>query len=96
MGVDYYDCEYCGESVADCSDGFCSCEDCGRKFCSDECVGVERDEDLGYHTSCRFCSGKDATESQLLKFALVKLNLTEAELKEMYLKDFNNESKREE
>ena len=96
MGVSFYRYSYCGESTCDCDDDYCPCDSCGERFCSSECVGVERDEDVGYHTSCRYCSGQDATANQLLEFALGKLKLTEAELKEMYLKEFKDESKREE
>ena len=93
MGVGFFDCVTCGESICDCG-LYYRCYNCSRKFCSTECVGVDKDEDLGYYTSCRFCSGKDATTTQLLEFVLGQLNLTVDELKEMYLKEITNESKK--
>lgn len=39
MGVDYYSCNYCGETFPDCGD-YTYCE-CGNSWCSDECATEE-------------------------------------------------------
>lgn len=70
MGVDFFACENCGETICDAGDFF-RCE-CGAKFCSDECGARQQNgfidnEDEGYvdnededeeeeaKTTCVFC-----------------------------------------
>ena len=40
MGVDYYVCEYCGETFPD-AGYYVSCEECGTRWCSDSCAEEE-------------------------------------------------------
>lgn len=47
MGVEYYTCNYCGETFSDCG-GFVICE-CGTKWCDDECA--EADGYISEHCS---------------------------------------------
>lgn len=47
MGVEYYTCNYCGETFSDCGD-FVGCE-CGTKWCDDECA--EADGYISEHCS---------------------------------------------
>lgn len=37
MSVDYYVCNNCGETFADCSE-YISCDECGTRWCCDECA----------------------------------------------------------
>lgn len=39
MGVEFYTCNYCGETFSDCG-GFVGCE-CGTKWCDDECAEAD-------------------------------------------------------
>ena len=86
MGVDFYPCNYCGETFCDCGD-FERCE-CGVKWCSLECAEKE-----GYTTeikgkwgegSCNFCREEDFEDSILLDFALSLLEESRMELIEQY------------
>ena len=47
MGVEFYTCNYCGETFSDCG-GFVGCE-CGIKWCDDECA--EADGYISEHCS---------------------------------------------
>jgi len=62
--------------------------DCGREFCLD-CTKADfsdsDDEDYGL---CQFCTGNEATDEQLLNFALKRLGDTKEELLEDYRIDF--------
>lgn len=37
MGVEFYTCDNCGETFADCGE-YVSCETCWTKWCCDECA----------------------------------------------------------
>jgi hypothetical protein len=39
MGVDFYACDYCGDTFPDCGE-YVSCE-CGEHWCSDECAEAD-------------------------------------------------------
>ncbi len=82
MGVDFFDCDECGESICDCGSWW-SCEECGHRLCEDcesKIVGEDEDgEDI-----CPFCERQTATDFQLLEYALGKLELTRDQLFEQY------------
>ena len=40
MSVDYFVCEYCGETFSD-AGHFVTCESCGTNWCSDECANED-------------------------------------------------------
>ena len=40
MGVEYYTCNYCGETFSDCG-RYVSCESCGTKWCDEECAEAD-------------------------------------------------------
>lgn len=40
MSVDYYVCNYCGETFSDCG-SYVSCEECCTRWCSDECAELD-------------------------------------------------------
>lgn len=46
MGVEFYTCDNCGETFADCGE-YVSCETCCTKWCCDECA--EEDGYVGEH-----------------------------------------------
>lgn len=46
MGIEFYTCNYCGETFSDYGD-FVECESCGTKWCDDECA--ESDGYIGEH-----------------------------------------------
>ena len=69
MGVDYYNCERCGEIFADCGD-FRNCNECGTRWCGSDCAEADGyvspiiiDEDGEEMTdyeneSCGYCRGE--------------------------------------
>jgi len=86
MGVDFYACNYCGETFCDVGD-FVSC-DCGNKWCCEECAKEEGfteeiKNEYGEGT-CKYCREEDFIDSELLEYALVGLKLTREELITMY------------
>lgn len=95
MGVDFYACNYCGETFPDCGD-FTMCE-CGTRWCCDGCAeaeGYQREED-GFtpvgsrwkqETSCQYCRQEDFADYELLNTALKLLDKTRSELIELHKK----------
>ena len=76
MSIDYYSCNYCGDTFNDC--GYYVTCDCGNSWCSDECAKKD-----GYRKTkgtCKFCRGEDVRDEELIKFALKQLGLTRKEL----------------
>jgi hypothetical protein len=68
------------------------CQSCDKTFCMDCYMGDWSDESFknGTEGMCQFCMGEDATDDQLLEFALKKLALSKDELKEECLREFNH------
>ncbi len=93
MGVRFFDCHYCKESVCDCGPYF-RCENCDHKLC-DYCqanfkaVNVYDGDDVEIESNCPFCLGKIVADTTLFQFALKKLNQTHKELTEEYLSGYN-------
>jgi len=84
MGVDFYACDWCGETFPDCGD-FVSCGGCGKMWCSDECAekdGFQRpdeddlEEDPYAESSCKFCRDEDVADGELLKHCLLMLDIS--------------------
>lgn len=89
MGVDFFPCHYCKESICDCG-SYTRCR-CGRKWCSDECAEKEgyRSEDQDrFSVSCSFCRMEDVEDSALVEFLLRKLNITRARATLLYFGDY--------
>lgn len=92
MGVDYYSCNFCGETFPDCGH-YVNCE-CGYNWCSEECAEAdgyiykewEEDGEEKESYSCNFCREEDFESSELLQFALEKLNLTREDLVDEFKK----------
>jgi len=89
MGVDYRDCDCCGESQCDCGDSYNLCE-CGRMICNFCLTAPKRyddNEDYLHPECCPYCSGAIIDLNDMLDFILHKYDLTYDEAKEMYEKD---------
>lgn len=91
MGVDFFPCDHCGDTICDCG-VYYHCRDiCERKWCSKECAAAEgwradkEDADDSNDYSCIFCRYEDAEDSELFHFLLEKYNLTRGEVLKMYL-----------
>jgi hypothetical protein len=86
MSNSWYKCQGCNNT---CSDYDCFWCDCGSIFCDVNCGDIERNEvedQAGEEElTCKFCRLEDATDEDLLDFALEQLNKTKEELKEMFL-----------
>ena len=78
MGVDFFPCDYCSESICDCGD-YVQCE-CGRKWCDEKCAEKEGYKDSDEEgepldPTCSFCRNEQAEDSDLFNFLLKKYNL---------------------
>lgn len=86
MSISWYKCQGCNNT---CSDYDCFWCDCGATFCNEDCADAERreiyDEEGVEELTCKLCRLEDATDEDLLEFALEQLNKTREELKEMFL-----------
>ncbi len=81
MGIDYDNCDVCGEIYADCDD-FGSCEGCRKSWCS-RCNESYRSFRYGDKIRCDLCFSTDpkpVTKSALFDYALEKLKTTKDEL----------------
>lgn len=89
MGVSFFPCDVCGESICDCGMYYhCSC---GRRWCSKDCAlddgyidestfDYECDDAKAEPDTCKFCRGEDVDTIELLAYALTRLGLTRQEL----------------
>src|SRR6185369_10630827 len=76
MGVDFFPCDYCGESICDCG-SYEQCNDhCYRRWCSKVCAASDGylDAEEYYDRSCSYCRLEEARDEQLFKFLLEKNN----------------------
>lgn len=75
MGVDFFPCDYCSESICDCG-SYERCE-CGRRWCSKDCAKKEGylSDDDEYGRSCSYCRNEEAEDNELFHFLLNKYNL---------------------
>lgn len=90
MSVDFDKCSYCEAIFCKCS-RYYQCNDCLTLFCSLECSDMVFCENSGVYYNCRYCTGKNANDIQMLKFALKKLNMSYEELFAQYRKELNHE-----
>jgi Zinc finger, C3HC4 type (RING finger) len=72
VGVEFFDCDLCGDTICDAGSWF-ACDDCNHVMC-EECEFKHSNEDG--EVACPFCSKEEATDSDLLEFALLKLGMT--------------------
>lgn len=94
MGVDFFPCDSCGETVCDAGPWWqcqeCSnrlCEDCERKYnASNDWLEYDEDEmeEEGIEVGCPFCRKQKCKDEDLLDFALGKLGLTKDQLEAEY------------
>lgn len=89
MGVDFFPCDFCGESICDCG-SYITCNDkCYRRWCDKECAkndGYIRDleDDDENNVSCGYCRNELFTDWKILDYVLEKFNLDKEEIvKEM-------------
>jgi hypothetical protein len=94
LGVDFYKCPLCHESYPDCGSYF-ECQICPNQTC-DDCARAGKfgsyydpPDDVEYDPSegCPFCNLTEVHNSDLMSFALKKLNITKEELKNLYIKE---------
>lgn len=82
MGVEFFPCDSCGESICDCGD-YERCG-CGRKWCNEKCATKDGydsdDENADEGGSCSFCRMEQAEDYQLLNYLLEKYNLTREQI----------------
>lgn len=87
MGVDFFPCSYCGESICDCGE-YKSCDGCYRKYCDNNCAkndGCTENEYGDVDYLCKYCLKQDATDEELLVFMLKKHKTTRAKALKEYL-----------
>jgi len=79
MSIDYFSCNYCGNTFNDCGD-YVSC-DCGMTWCDDECARKDKyRQKRNDESSCKYCREEDFEDLVLLKYALKELKLTRKQL----------------
>lgn len=89
MGVDFFPCNYCKESICDCGD-YIRC-DCGYKWCEIHCAikeGYQIDED---GKSCSYCRKENVEDNLLLDFLMKRHNLSRIEVIKDYYDSFREE-----
>lgn len=88
MGVNFFSCHHCGDSVCDCGPYKRCRESCGIRWCSLDCAqaaGYRLDDEELQESSCNFCRLEDVENTKLLHFVLALQNLSLAEAKRQYL-----------
>lgn len=88
MGIDYYFCDRCGDSIPVVID-YVGCS-CGYTWCSDICAkkdgyddGFQLDEDgneIYKDSTCNYCRGDDFDNEELLRYSLELLKITREQL----------------
>ena len=99
MGVDFFPCDACGESICDCG-SYEQCNDmCGRRWCDKKCAAIDGyrngDDDDYQEGSCKFCRNEDVEDTPLLHFILKHFDLSIEEAKKMYLSSLPKEDAEE-
>ena len=98
MGVDFIDCDECGDIFNDCGD-YAVCQTCGLYLCS-ECKKKRKieqmadlrtltDEDNTGWTQCPFCAHEIVKDDVLLVWALRELSVTKEAYTAKVTKSFN-------
>ena len=93
MGVDFFPCDYCSDSICDCGSWERCNENCGRRWCDMKCAradgykseGEDEDEDGDFSPSCKYCRDEDATDTSLLYFLLKWYGTTLDKAKKLYV-----------
>lgn len=93
MGVAYFPCDYCNESICDCGDYVRCSEDCGRRWCDEKCAELDgftenkdEEDDYGeYRKSCFFCRNEEVEDEELLDYMFKKYCTNREEMLEEYL-----------
>ena len=86
MGVDYYPCDGCGGSYADCSEYIFGC-DCGESYCSKECGDRQTDPENEDYYTCIMCRKEELRDYKLIAFLLSKLQLTRQAAVKLYYEE---------
>lgn len=84
MGVEFFPCDDCGESICD-AGSYWRCDDCRHKLC-DDCRNNHRysEEDFGDEWACPFCLKDVVTDADLLAFLLAIMQKTREQAVLMY------------
>ena len=87
MGVDFFSCDYCGESICDAGDYERCNEDCYRRWCDRRCAekdGYQYDEESGDYT-CKYCRNEEIEDEVLVEYLLKRSGLSRKDA----VKEFN-------
>jgi hypothetical protein len=92
MGVDFFPCDHCGESICGCGNYVRCNDECHRRWCDKHCAGADGyrrygDDDEDDGPSCDFCRREDVTDHELLQFLLGRVGLTRERAVAECLKD---------
>lgn len=102
MGVDFFPCDGCGESICDCG-SYIKCRKCEHRWCELSCAiknGGYKDEDDEddeydeYEQSCKFCRQEEAEDSDLLNFLIKKYKLNRKTVVQLYFESKNKKKKK--
>ena len=96
MGVNFFPCDHCGQSICDCGP-YVRCDDgCCRRWCDRTCAkadGFRRDDggDDDCERSCNFCRGEDVEAKPLLECLLEHFKLSRQEAVRLYFEYLKEE-----
>lgn len=98
MGVEFFPCDGCGETICDCGSYERCNDECGRRWCDMKCAKadgfINEDEDGELDGgSCKFCRNEDVEDSPLLYFILKHFSLTKEKAKAMYIASLKKKGK---
>lgn len=97
MGVGFFPCDGCGDTVCDYGNYKRCNDDCGKRFCSRQCAeknGLKSDDECDLKT-CNFCRKEDANDSQLLYWLLKRFFLTRKRALDLYRKHHRDKNGKE-
>lgn len=89
MGVDFFPCDRCGDSICDFGDYIRCNDECGRWWCGLVCArgdGFRRDGEDGEDEgrSCNYCRGENVDAAALVLFLLDYTGLSKADAVRLY------------
>lgn len=105
MGVDFFSCDGCGESICDCG-SYIKCRKCEHRWCDLTCAiknggykynDDEDDDDYDddyEEQSCKFCRKEEAEDSDLLNFLIKKYKLNRKTVVQLYFESKDKKRKK--
>jgi hypothetical protein len=83
MGVDFFNCDICGEIFSDCEHWGC-CYPCGSTLCGDcyDSASEKYKAEGGELLACQICSKDIISDLEVLNFTLKKFNINRKDIED--------------